>query len=219
MSWLALTITAFVLGLWAQTRWRSPLVNPTLIATLIVALLLLLSRTPYPDYRAQAAPLSLLLSPAVVALAVPLYRQRALLIRQGPALIVGSLAGTLTAVGLDTWLPRVLHLSSEAQRALMTAPATSAVAVVLAEYTGAPPTLAATLAVLSGLIGAVVLPPFLSLIGVRRPLARGLAMGSVAHGIGTARAREEGEPVGVASSIGMGLAALLVSLLVALLSR
>ena len=219
MSWLALTITAFVLGLWAQTRWRNPLVNPTLIATLIVALALLLSRTPYPEYRAQARPLSLLLSPAVVALAVPLYRQRALLTRQGPALIVGSLAGTLTAVGLDVWLPRVLHLSSDAQRALITAPATSAVALSLAEYTKAPPTLAATLAVLSGLIGAVVLPPFLTFIGVRRPLARGLAMGSVAHGIGTARAREEGEQVGVASSIGMGLAALLVSLLVALLSR
>ena len=216
MIWLALTLITFVAGLWAQSRTRSALVNPTLIATLLTAAALLLSRTPYAEYKAQVQSLSLLLSPAVVALAVPLYRQRALLRRHGPALIVGSLSGTLTAVAVDTLLPRVLHLSLDAQRSLLTAPATSPVALALAEYTHAPPALAATLAVLSGLIGAVVLPPFLTLLGIRHPLARGLAIGSVAHGVGTARAREEGELVGVASSLGMGLAALTVTLLVAL---
>lgn len=217
MIWLALTLLTFVLGLWAQRRTRHALVNPTLIATLLVAAALLLGRVPYAEYKVQVQPISLLLSPAVVALAVPLYRQRALLARQGLPLIIASLSGTLIAVAIDLFLPRLLHLSTEAQQALLTAPATSAVAVVLADYTHAPPTLAATLAVLSGLLGAVVLPPFLTFIGVRRPLARGLAMGSVAHGIGTARAREESEQTGVASSVGMGLAVLLVTLLVALI--
>ncbi|AZI42046.1 LrgB family protein [Deinococcus psychrotolerans] len=217
MLWLALTLLTFVLGLWAQRRTHHPLVNPTLIATLLVAAALLLTRIPYAEYKAQVQPISLLLSPAVVALAVPLYRQRALLARRGLPLIVGSLSGTLVAVAIDLFLPRWLHLAPEAQQALLTAPATSAVAVVLANYTHAPPELAATLAVLSGLIGAVVLPPFLTFIGVRRPLARGLALGSVAHGIGTARAREEGEQTGVASSVGMGLAVLLVTLIVALI--
>ncbi|TSA86166.1 LrgB family protein [Deinococcus detaillensis] len=217
MLWLALTLLTFVLGLWAQRRTHHPLVNPTLIATLLVAAALLLTRIPYAEYKAQVQPISLLLSPAVVALAVPLYRQRALLARRGLPLIVGSLSGTLVAVAIDLFLPRWLHLAPEAQQALLTAPATSAVAVVLADYTHAPPALAATLAVLSGLIGAVVLPPFLTFIGVRRPLARGLALGSVAHGIGTARAREEGEQTGVASSVGMGLAVLLVTLIVALI--
>ncbi len=219
MIWLALTLLTFVLGLWAQQRTRHALVNPTLIATLLVAGALLISRTPYAEYKAQTQALSLLLSPAVVALAVPLYRQRLLLARQWPALVVGGVAGTLTAMSVDLLLPRWLHLELEAQRALMSVPATSAVAVVLADYTQAPPTLAATLAVLSGLIGAVVLPPFLTLLGVRHPLARGVAVGSVAHGVGTARAREEGERTGVASSIGMGLGALAVTLVVALLSR
>lgn len=65
-------------------------------------------------------------------------------------------------------------------------------ALQLAQFTGAPPALAATLAVLSGLVGALILPGFLTLIGVRHPLARGLAIGAVSHGVGTARAREEG---------------------------
>ena len=216
MIWLALTLLTFVLGLWAQARTRSPLVNPTLIATVMVAGAVLMTRTPYAEYRAQVQPISALLSPAVVALAVPLYRQRALLARQWPALIIGGVSGTLTAVAIDLLLPRWLHLSLDAQRALMTAPATSAVAVVLAEHTLAPPALAATLAVLAGLIGAVILPPFLTLLGIRHPLARGLAIGSVSHGVGTARAREEGEREGVASSLGMGLGVLAVTVVVAI---
>ncbi|SEJ69007.1 Putative effector of murein hydrolase [Deinococcus reticulitermitis] len=218
MSWIALTLLGFVAGLLLQARVRSPLANPTLIATLAVALALLLTGTEYRDYQAQVAPVSALLAPAVVALAVPLYRLRALLARQWRALLIGGLVGTGSAVAADMLLARVLPLSEAAQRSLTTAPATSPVALQLAQFTGAPPVLAATLAVLSGLLGALVLPPFLTRLGVRHPLARGVAIGAVAHGVGTARAREEGELTGAASSIGMGLAALFVTVLVALLA-
>ncbi|MEW6420738.1 MAG: LrgB family protein [Deinococcota bacterium] len=217
MTWVALTLLAFALGVLAQARARHPLVNPTLIATVLVVAALLLTRTPYDRYAAEVRPISFLLGPAVVALAVPLYRLRALLGREWQALVIGGLAGTLAGVGTDILLPRLLRLSAEAQRSLVTAPATSPVALQLAQFTHAPPALAATLAVLSGLLGALVLPPMLTRLGVRHPLARGIALGSVAHGIGTARAREEGEWTGAASSIGMGLAALLVTLVVATL--
>ncbi|WP_102126696.1 LrgB family protein [Deinococcus planocerae] len=216
MTWVALTLLAFALGVVAQIRTRSALVNPTLIATVVVAAVLLVTGTPYGTYQAQVRPVSFLLGPAVVALAVPLYRLRALLAREWRALALGGLTGTLVGVGADTGLAHLLGLSEAAQRSLSTAPATSPVALQLAPLTGAPPVLAATLAVLSGLVGALVLPPVLTRLGVRHPLARGVAIGSVAHGVGTARAREEGEQTGAASSIGMGLAALLVTLVVAL---
>lgn len=218
MTWLALTLLAFVLGLLLQFRVRHPLTNPTLLATLLVAAALLLSHTSYHHYQAEVKPLSAFLTPAIVALAVPLYRLRALLARQWQALVIGGLCGTLVGVGTDFLLPRLLHLDQPLQRSLLTAPATSPVALQLAEITHAPPALAATLAVLSGLLGALLLPAFLTLIGVQHPLARGIALGSVSHGIGTARAREEGELAGAASSIGMGLAALIVTLVVAVLS-
>ncbi|GAA5511647.1 inner membrane protein YohK [Deinococcus carri] len=217
MTWVALTLLAFALGVLAQARVRHPLMNPTLVATVLVAGTLLLTRTSYDGYAAQVRPISFLLGPAVVALAVPLYRLRALLAREWRALVLGGAAGTLVGAGADILLPRLLALAPEAQRSLMTASVTSPVALQLAPVTGAPPALAATLAVLSGLLGALVLPPVLTRLGVRHPLARGIALGSVAHGIGTARAREEGDLTGAASSIGMGLAALLVTLLVAVL--
>lgn len=216
MTWVALTLLAFGLGVVAQMRARHGLVNPTLVATVLLAAALLLTRTPYERYSAEVRPLSFLLGPAVVALAVPLYRLRALLAREWRALGLGGVTGTLVGVGTDALFSRTLGLDADAQHALLTASATSPVALQLAGITGAPPALAATLAVLSGLLGALVLPPVLTRLGVRHPLARGIAIGSVAHGIGTARAREEGEMTGAASSIGMGLAALVVTLVVAL---
>lgn len=218
MIWLTLTLLAFVLGSLLQNRVRSPLTNPTLVATLLVAGGLLLTEQPYASYLREVEPLTFLLGPAVVALAVPMYRLRALLARQWRALLVGGVCGTLSGMAVDTWLPRALQLSPDAARSLSTAPATSPVALQLAQFTQAPPALAATLAVLSGLVGALVLPPALNLLRVRHPLARGIAMGSVAHGVGTARAREESEQTGAASSLGMGLAALSVTLVVAVLA-
>ncbi|MFC4636940.1 LrgB family protein [Deinococcus hohokamensis] len=218
MTWMALTLLAFALGTALQGWRRSPLTNPTLVATALLCVALLVTRVPYQAYQADLAPLTFLLGPAVVALAVPLYRLRALLARQWRALVVGGLAGTLSGMAVDTVLPRLLGLDLEAARSLSTAPATSPVALQLAQFTHAPPALAATLAVLSGLVGALILPGALSRLGVRHPLARGLAMGSVAHGVGTARARDESELAGAASSVGMGLAALCVTLVVAILA-
>lgn len=219
MAWIALTLIAFALGVVLQARVRSPLANPTLIATLIVAAALLLGGVSHADYLKEVQPLTALLAPAIVALAVPMYRLRALLARQWRSLVIGGLSGTLMGVGADVLFSRVLGLGDEARRALLTAPATSPVALQLAQFTGAPPELAATLAVLSGLVGALILPGFLTLIGVKHPLARGLAIGAVSHGVGTARAREEGEFTGAASSIGMGLAALIVTVVVAGVGR
>lgn len=219
MVWIALTLIAFALGVVLQARVHTPLANPTLIATLIVAGILLIVGVSHAQYLGEVRPLTALLAPAIVALAVPMYRLRALLSRQWRSLIIGGLSGTLVGVGADVLLARALNLSDAAQRSLLTAPATSPVALQLAQFTGAPSALAATLAVLSGLAGALILPGFLTLIGVKHPLARGLAIGAVAHGVGTARAREEGELTGAASSIGMGLAALIVTLVVAGVSR
>lgn len=219
MTWAALTLLAFGLGTALQGWRRSPLTNPTLVATALLCALLLITGVPYRHYHAAVAPLTFLLGPAVVALAAPMYRLRALLVRQWRALVLGGLAGTLSGVAVDTALPRLLKLGHDAERSLSTAPATSPVALQLAQFTHAPPALAATLAVLSGLVGALVLPGALSRLGVRHPLARGLAIGSVAHGVGTARAREEGDLAGAASSLGMGLAALCVTLVVAVVSR
>ncbi|WP_424950134.1 LrgB family protein [Deinococcus sp.] len=216
MTWLALTLLAFALGLLIQGRARSPLANPTLIACLILVPLLLLSRTAYSSYSAETRPLSLLLTPAVVALAVPLYRQRALIRRAWKAVLFGGVVGTLIAVGLNTVGGRLIGAPREVRLALSTDSVTSPVAYAISQRLHGAPPLAAAFVIIVGLIGAVVLPGLLTRLGVRLPVARGLALGAVAHGIGTARARQEGELSGAVASVGMCLGALVVTLVSAL---
>ncbi|AFZ68705.1 LrgB family protein [Deinococcus peraridilitoris] len=215
---LALTLLTYALGLTLQRRWRSPLLNPTLTAAALLIPVLLLLGVPYGQYVQATTPLSSLLAPAVVALAVPMYRQRALLARQWRALLLGSALGTLTAVSVGAFTAHLVALERPVALALTTASATSPVALAVAQRLGGAPPLAATLAIVAGLIGAALLPALFDRLGLRSPLARGVAVGSVAHGIGTARMREESELAGAASTLGMGLGALWVTFVSAFLS-
>lgn len=217
MTWLALTLLAFAVGLLVQGWWRSPLANPTLIACLIVVPLLVLSHTGYAQYSLDTRPISTLLTPAVVALAVPLYRQRILIRRAWRAVLLGGVAGTLIAVGLNTLGGRLIGAPHEVRLALTTDSVTSPVAYAISQRLNGAPPLAAAFVIIVGLIGAMVLPGLLRRLGVRSAMARGLALGAVAHGIGTARAREDGDLSGAAASVGMCLGALVVTLVSAFL--
>ena len=217
MTWLALTLLAFAVGLLVQGRWRSPVANPTLIACLIVVPLLVLSHTGYAQYSLDTRPISTLLTPAVVALAVPLYRQRTLIRRAWRAVLLGGVAGTLIAVGLNTLGGRLIGAPHEVRLALTTDSVTSPVAYAISQRLNGAPPLAAAFVIIVGLIGAMVLPGLLRRLGVRSAMARGLALGAVAHGIGTARAREDGDLSGAAASVGMCLGALVVTLVSAFL--
>jgi putative effector of murein hydrolase len=211
LIWLALTLLAFATGLLLQSRLRSAAANPTLIACLILVPLLLLSQTSYTSYSADAQPISSLLTPAVVALAVPLYRQRRLIRRAWRAVLLGGVTGTLLAVGIGALGGRLLGASRDVRLALITDPVTSPVAYAISQRLHGAPPLAAAFVIIVGLIGATLLPGLLSSLGVRSRLARGLALGAVSHGIGTTRARDDSELSGAAASVGMCLGALVVT--------
>ena|SRR5688572_17597612 len=97
-----------------------------------------------------------------------------------------------------------MHLCNRKESLQCTAP----VAMAIAPYTGAIPSLAAIVAVLAGMIGAAFGPSLLDRLGVMDPIARGLAMGTASHGQGTARVFQENEEAGALSSVAMGLTAL-----------
>ncbi|WP_407570896.1 LrgB family protein [Deinococcus altitudinis] len=217
MTWLAVTLLAFAVGLFVQGRVRRAVANPTLIACLIVVPLLLLTHTPYSGYSADTRPLSLLLTPAVVALAVPLYRQRQFIRRAWRAVLLGGVVGTLIAVGVGTLGGRLIGAPREVRLALSTDSVTSPVAYAISERLHGAPPLAAAFVIIVGLIGAIALPGLLNRLGVHSRAARGIALGAVAHGIGTARAREDGDLSGAAASVGMCLGALVVTLVSAFL--
>ena len=215
---LTLTLLAYVVGDWLYRKsGRSPLLNPVLLAVLMLGGFLWLTDTPYETYFQGAQFVHFLLGPATVALAIPLYRHFRAVRRSAVAVVVSLLAGSLTAalsaVGI-AWL-----FGAKPQTLISLAPksVTTPVAMGISEKLGGMPSLTAVLVILTGIIGAALGRYVLDAIGVRSQAARGMALGVASHGIGTAHSLQIGEEKGAFASLAMGLNAMATALLLPLL--
>lgn len=218
LLWLTLTLAAYVLGdALAQAAGRAPLANPVLIAVLLLSGLLVLTDTPYPVYFQGAQFVHFLLGPATVALAVPLWEQRARLRRALLPVLAALVVGSVTAMASALAIARALGVDAATLAALAPKSTTAPVAIGIAERLGGAPTLAAVLVLLTGITGALVVTPLFNALRIRDWRARGLAVGTAAHGIGTARALQVHPTAGAFAAIGMGLNAILTALLAPLI--
>lgn len=213
---LGLTLLAFQFALWLYRRSGWLLLQPVMVAMLLVVATLSACSLDYPTYRQGAAPIALLLGPATVALAVPLYlnlkRIRLLLL---PILLTVLIGGALTvlltlliAYGLGARMPVLMSLSTKS--------VTMPIAMLVAEQLKGIVPLAAVLVMLTGVIGTALGPLLLRWAGVDHPAARGLSYGINAHAIGTARALEEGEESGAFAALAMSLLGVLTAVLLPL---
>lgn len=223
---LGLTLATYQLALtvYEKTRWAllRPMLQPVLLSMLLVIGVLLACGLSYAEYQRSAQLLMILLGPATVALAVPLYvnlrRIRQLF---WPTLLTLLIAGVLaTALGmLLAWL-----FGAEQMILMTIAPksVTTPIAMLVAEQIGGVAALAAVFVMLTGVLGAMCGPEVLRLIGVRHPAAVGMALGLTAHAVGTARALQEDEESGAFAALAMSLmgltTAVFLPLLVSLLS-
>ena len=220
LAGLTMTLLAYQTGLWLFERCgRRQIVNPVLIAVLLLASLLWLTGVNYQSYFEGAQFVHFLLGPATVALAIPLYNQFAQVRRSGlaigVALFTGSLTAVLSAIGIG-WL-----LGASEQTLLSLAPKsiTSPIAMGVAEQIGGLPSLTAVFVILTGIVGATLGGAALNLVRVRDPRARGFGLGVAAHGIGTARAIQESEVAGAFAGLAIGLNGLATALLLPLAYR
>ncbi|MBK0400037.1 LrgB family protein [Limibaculum sp. M0105] len=217
---LTLTLAAFQLGSWIYRRGgMNPLLNPVLIAVALTVGGLVLTGTSYDAYFEGAQFVHFLLGPATVALAIPLYRQvekvRRSALALGASIVAGALAASASAVGI-AWS---LGASRDALISVAPKSVTAPVAMGITESLGGLPSLTAVLVILTGIVGAMLGPWVLTLVGVRDWRARGLAIGTASHGIGTARALQVNEVAGAFAGLAMGLNALATALLLPLLAR
>ncbi|MDP3523752.1 MAG: LrgB family protein [Hoeflea sp.] len=220
LLFLTLTLASFQAGTWLYDRTgRKPFLNPVLTAVILMVGLLMLSGTSYDTYFEGAQFVHFLLGPATVALAIPLYRQFDRVKRSALALVVSLLCGSLTAIGSAVALGWLMGASNQTLLALAPKSVTAPVAMGITEQLGGLPSLTAVLVILTGILGAVLGPPLLNLLRVRDDRARGLAMGTASHGIGTARALEASELSGAFAGLAMGLNALATAILLPLLWR
>jgi predicted murein hydrolase (TIGR00659 family) len=192
----------------------NPLANPVLIAVALLVALLAATGTPYRTYFEGAQFVHFLLGPATVALAIPLYEQRAQLTRLAIPLLLGLSAGVLTAVVSAVGFAWLFGASRETILSLAPKSVTTPIAMGIAEKIGGLPSLTAVLVILTGMLGAIIARPLLNLLRVQSHATRGFALGVASHGIGTARAFQVSEEMGAFAGLAMGLAALATALLV-----
>jgi putative effector of murein hydrolase len=214
------TVTAFsilvTLGAYAGSRvvgrrYPSPLTTPVFLSTIVVILILVPARVGVTDYEHAKQIMIFLLGPATVGLAVPLYQKRAMLTSNLLPALVGLTLGSLTTFVSALGLAALFGLPDVMRASISVKSVTAPVAIALAPIIDGSPTLTATFAVATGMIGAVLGPSLMTVIGIHDPLARGLALGTISHGQGTAQAVLEGELQGATAGVAMGLAAAFVS--------
>lgn len=210
---LALTFGAYQLGLWCQNKWKSPLLNPILIAVVLVIGVLLLTGIPNESYQAGMVGISWLLTPATVCLALPLYRQIRILRKNLPAILAGITAGTLVSLGLILVLCRVLALDRVFTVSLLPKSITTAMGMVLSENAGGIGSLTAAAIIVTGILGSLFGSILCKLFRITDPVAQGVAFGTASHVVGTSRANQVGALQGAVSSLSLAVAGILTAVL------
>ena len=217
-AWIVLTLVTYLLFRALQQRaGGNPVLNPVLLATATIILLMTLSGRGYDDYNRGGAWLLWLLGPATVALAIPLYlnfaQVRSVLLPMFAALMAGSITAVLSAIVIG----KLLGASPETIASLAPKSVTTPIAMAIAAEIGGIPALAAVFVIFTGIIGAIFGSAIFNALGVKDPRARGFAMGIAAHGIGTARAFQVNWQAGTFSGIAMTINGILTALFLPLI--
>lgn len=207
-----ISLIAYETGLLLKKRFRLALLNPLLIGTACVMAALVVLDVEYSHYNESARYISYLLTPATVCLALPLYQQMELLKKNWKAVALGITSGVLASLVSVLILAGLFSLSHTHYVTLLPKSITTAIGMGLSQELGGIPTITVAVIIVTGILGNVIAESVCRLFRIQEPVARGLALGTASHAIGTAKAMEMGEIEGAMSSLAIAVAGLITVL-------
>ena len=207
-----LTLAAFSLGLFLQKKLKSPLLNPILIGAVLVMATLSILHIPNTVYQEAVRPLSFLMTPATICLALSFYQQLIKLKRHLPEICAGVILGTNTSLGCILLLSKLFGLEEQLLVSLLPKSVTTAIGVALCEEAGGIPAITTAAIIGTGILGNMLGPQLCRLFQLRHSIAQGVAFGTASHVIGTARAQELDPLTGAVSTLSLTLAGLLTAI-------
>jgi predicted murein hydrolase (TIGR00659 family) len=210
---IILTLAMYIGALNMSRRVVSPFTTPVMTSTIAIIIILVLMDISYSEYTPAKEWMTFLLGPATVALALPLYENRHILLEKLKPAMLGMVIGTASTILSAVGISKALGLSKGLQAASAVKAVTSPVAIEAALLIGADPAISVAFVMMAGIFGAVFGPVLLTLLKITDPFARGLGIGTVSHGIGTSQIIKEGSLQGAASSVAMGVAAIITSII------
>ena len=203
------SLLGYELGLLLKRKLKWAILNPLLIAIIFVIVLLKLLRVDYDAYYSGAQYLSYLLTPATVCLAIPLYQQLEALKKNWKAIAAGIAAGVLASLSSILLLSRLFGLTHEQYVTLLPKSITTAIGIGVSEELGGIVTVTVAVIIITGILGNVLAEMVCRMFRITEPVAKGLAIGTSSHAIGTVKAMEMGEVEGAMSSLAIAVSGLI----------
>lgn len=209
---MVVSVLAYEFGVFLKKKLNWAICNPLLISIVAVILILLLFDIPYETYNEGARYLSYLLTPATVCLAIPLYEQVELLKKHSWAILAGLLSGVLTSVLCVFVMALFFKLDHAEYVTLLPKSITTAIGMGVSEELGGYVTITVAVIIVTGILGNMIAETVCRIFRIEEPVAKGIAIGSASHAIGTTKAMEMGEIEGAMSSLSIAVAGLLTVL-------
>lgn len=208
---IIVTVTAYLLMTKVYTRFPNPILIPVLTTTILIILLLLSFHITYEDYMIGGKWIHSLLGPAVVALALPLYKNRHILLSYIFPIITGVLIGLFSGMVSGILIAKVFGINRDLILSIIPKSITTPVAIQIAADLGVEPSMTIVFVMIAGFSGVILGPIILKWARINSPIGKGMAFGSAAHALGTSKAFEYGELTASISSVSMTLCAVLGS--------
>ena len=204
-----ISLFSYMTGVWLKKKFKLAIFNPLLISIVFTVVFLLAFKIDYEIYNSSAKYLSYLLTPATVCLAIPLYEKFELLKKNKTAIVLGISSGVLTSLLSVLAFSVLLKLNHTEYVTLLPKSITTAVGMGVSEELGGLVTITVAVIIITGVLGNVIAEAVLKVAKIEEPIAKGLALGTSAHAIGTSKAMELGPVEGAMSSLAIAVAGLL----------
>lgn len=204
-----ISIIGYEIGLFLKKKFRKAVFNPLLISIMFVMVVLVAFRVDYKSYNNGAKYLSYLLTPATVCLAIPLYEQIQLLKSNMKAILIGIVSGILSNISIILLLSKLFNFTHQQYVTLLPKSITTAIGMGISEELGGIVTITIAVIIITGVIGNIFAETICKVFHINEPIAKGIAIGTASHAIGTSKAMEMGEIEGAMSSLAIAVCGLL----------
>ncbi len=216
---ILLTLVAFEIGVAISKKFKYSFLNPLLIANVLIVGFLLVTGISLESYNVGGDYISVMLSPATVVLAVPLYRQISKLAKFWKPILAGICAGSLTSLTCVIVVSKLIGLSEILMLSLLPKSITIPMGSVVSEQIGGIPAVTIIAITITGITGAVAAPAVCRFCRIKHKVAQGIAIGTASHALGTTRAMEMGEVQGAMSSLAIGVAGLFTAIVAPIITQ
>lgn len=218
LFWLTMTIATYLGAVWLFSKLHLGVLHPLIVSMVVLITLLKVTGVPYQTYKESTEMISFMLGPTVVSLGYVLYEQVEHIKENATSILVSTFVGSIVGVVSVIVILRLTGADHAVVASMQPKSVTTPIAIQLSERSGGIASLTSMAVVICGIFGAVAAPWLFRVFRISSPVARGLAFGASAHGVGTAAAMKMGAVEGAISGLAIGVMGVMTTFAIPLVS-